>query len=155
MTREPNGNNSDCGYVGWLQVLLGSCWSPAVRVSASCMLLLAFEHLPSWTGHHQQSVRSNAAWHQRQHRSHFVTQLRQFLCQELANGVKISIRKQKPIEETAVHPVEPIMQHHGPWERAFEFENGSGRFDFSEEDTGLGHRLLRFAGWFVKNFNHH
>eukprot|EP00435_Cladocopium_sp_Y103_P036355 s1312_g9.t1 len=62
--------------------------------------------------------------------------------EELANGVKISIRKQKPIEETAVHPVEPIMQHHGPWERAFEFENGSGRFDFSEEDFILADGVL-------------
>ena len=57
--------------------------------------------------------------------------------QELTHGVQIRIEKKKPIDETTVHPVEPIMQHHGPWKRDFEFENGSGRFDFTEEDWGL------------------
>ena len=61
-----------------------------------------------------------------------------WLFQAFQSGVKISIRKQKPIEETTVQAVEPIIQHHGPWERTFEFENATGctgRFDdFDEED---------------------
>ena len=68
-----------------------------------------------------------------------------WLFQAFQSGVKISIRKQKPIEETTVQAVEPIIQHHGPWERAFEFENGSGRFDdFDEEDLNgtMGLKIL-------------
>ena len=68
-----------------------------------------------------------------------------WLFQAFQSGVKISIRKQKPIEETTVQAVEPIIQHHGPWERAFEFENGSGRFDdFDEEDLNGGTMLECF-----------
>lgn len=72
----------------------------------------------------------------------FNSKLGDRLFQAFQSGVKISIRKQKPIEETTVQAVEPIIQHHGPWERAFEFENGSGRFDdFDEEDLNGGTML--------------
>jgi len=75
---------------------------------------------------------------------------------ELPNGVKIIIEKQKAIDEMAVHPVLPIRQHHGVWEREFLFEASDGRFEvcdpgeFSLEDgvlTVVLKRALQVRKW--------
>ncbi|CAK9048090.1 unnamed protein product [Durusdinium trenchii] len=57
--------------------------------------------------------------------------------EELPNGVKITINKKPPIEEHSVHPVQPIRQHHGVWEREFLFDHSDGRFELCEEEAEL------------------
>ena len=62
--------------------------------------------------------------------------------EELPNGVKISIDKKRPINEHAVHPVEPIRQHHGVWEREFDFDHSDGRFEFCPDEFDLENGVL-------------
>jgi len=62
--------------------------------------------------------------------------------EELANGVKITIRKHKAIDEMSVHPVYPIRQHHGVWEREFRFDSAEGRYEICPEEFALEHGVL-------------
>jgi len=62
--------------------------------------------------------------------------------EELANGVKITIRKHKAIDEMSVHPVHPIRQHHGVWEREFRFDPSEGRYEICPEQFALEHGVL-------------
>jgi len=62
--------------------------------------------------------------------------------EELANGIKITIRKHKAIDEMSVHPVYPIRQHHGVWEREFQFESTEGRFEICPDEFNLQDGVL-------------
>jgi len=66
--------------------------------------------------------------------------------EELSNGVRIVIHKQKSIDEAAVQPLQsfPILQHHGRWERSFNFDHADGRFDlFSPSGEPYGFDVQR------------
>ncbi|CAJ1368889.1 unnamed protein product [Effrenium voratum] len=66
--------------------------------------------------------------------------------EELSNGVRIVIHKQKSIDEAAVQPLQsfPILQHHGRWEQNFNFDHADGRFDlFSPNGEPYGFDVQR------------
>ncbi|OLP96594.1 hypothetical protein AK812_SmicGene21149 [Symbiodinium microadriaticum] len=63
--------------------------------------------------------------------------------EELSNGVKVTIKKEKRIDEAVVQPVQPIMQNHGTWVRNFVFDHSDGRFELrGAEDFSLDQGVL-------------
>lgn len=63
--------------------------------------------------------------------------------EELSNGVKVTIKKEKLIDEAIVQPVQPIMQNHGTWVRNFVFDHSDGRFELrGAEDFSLDQGVL-------------
>lgn len=63
--------------------------------------------------------------------------------EELSNGVKVTIKKEKRIDEAVVQPVQPIMQNHGTWVRNFVFDHNDGRFELrGPQDFSLDQGVL-------------
>ncbi|CAE7301607.1 unnamed protein product [Symbiodinium sp. CCMP2592] len=60
----------------------------------------------------------------------------------LTNGVKIVIEKKRPINEETVEPVQPILQHFGPWAKDFDFDRSDGTFQVCEDSIKLEHGVL-------------
>lgn len=65
--------------------------------------------------------------------------------EELPNGVKLTLHKRKGIHESAVEPVSPIRQHHGKWERDFQFDASAGKFEVDLDTCALREGIFRVA----------